>query len=104
MAAVISIFVGEADRDATIGEGPKLLDQPVVKFPRHLRPRKASMASRPDINSAGFRHWLSGVQASATLVGSRLFQPSSASLTFSIAVCSVRVGRWSEHDGHYSIG
>src|SRR4051794_25431620 len=51
------------------------------------------MFSRPLTNSERFRHRESSVYAIATLPGSREFQPSSASLTFSIALSRVNGGK-----------
>src|SRR5712671_294310 len=50
------------------------------------------MASRPSTNSARLRQRLSTVYARATRAGSREFQPSSASRTFSAAVSAVKGG------------
>ena len=36
VAAVVVPLVGEAHRDAVVGEGPELLDQPVVELARPL--------------------------------------------------------------------
>src|SRR4028119_2474315 len=50
------------------------------------------MASRPSKNSSRLRHFESSAQASATLSGSRVFQPSWAALTFCLAVPSSNGG------------
>ena len=50
------------------------------------------ISSRPMMNSARLRQRLSGLYASATRSGSRVFQPSSAARTFWIAVASVNGG------------
>ena len=42
----------------------------------------------------GCHHVLSVVYAKATLAGSRLFQPSSASRTFSTALSNLKGGKW----------
>lgn len=52
---------------------------------RHFLVRNSIMAARPSKNSDLLRHVLSSVYASATLCGSRVFQPSSAARTFLMA-------------------
>src|SRR5215212_7472772 len=50
------------------------------------------MASRPSRNSSRLRHFESGVYASDTFSGSRLFQASWAILTFCRALSSLKGG------------
>ena len=45
VAAVIMPFIGEADGDPIIGEGPELLDQPIVELLCPFRVRNATISS-----------------------------------------------------------
>lgn len=93
VAAVVAVLVGKAHGDTVAGVGPEFLDETVVKFARPLAGEKRSMASRPWMNSARLRHWLSAVYACATLAGSRPFHASSAMRTFWMAVAWLKGGR-----------
>ena len=85
---VVVPLVGESHRDPVVVERPQLLDQPVVQLLGPLPGQERDDLSRPWMNSARLRHRLSGVYASATRSGSRVFQPSSAARTFGDGVVS----------------
>ncbi len=56
LARIIVPLVGEAHGDALCGEGPDLLDQPVVQFARPLAREELLDRARPSMNSARLRH------------------------------------------------
>src|SRR6476660_7016063 len=64
----------------------------------HLRERKAMISFRPLMNSDRFLQWESIVYARATFEGSRVFQASSASRTFCIALSRVNGGNGGRAD------
>ena len=61
LAGVVVPLVGEAHGDAVVGEGPELLDQPVVELALPLAGQEGDDRSRPARNSARLRQRLSAV-------------------------------------------
>src|SRR6266550_1424537 len=61
VAAVVVPLIGETYRDAVLAEAPQLFAQRLSRSPIPFRGRKAVISSRPRMNSARVRHWVSHV-------------------------------------------
>jgi hypothetical protein len=75
---ITPVLLGKAPGDAIASESLKLLYQAALEFFCHLRVRNATISCLPFTNSEWFLHWEFGVEARATLSGSREFQASLA--------------------------
>ena len=92
LAAIIVALIGKAHRDAFVATGPEFLDQTIIKLPSPI-----AFEEFNDFSASNRK--FSPVPPLAVLrvderntEGSRLFQPSSASRTFAMAVSCVKGG------------